>query len=78
VKRITAGVLFVLLGLVLIGPPAAHARIDSDQAKSQKKLQKEWQKSSKKQAKAHRKELKAQQKAIRKKTKEPKTTITTT
>jgi hypothetical protein len=76
VKRVSACVLFVLLGLALSGP-VAHADTKSTQTKAQKNAQKSWKKYSKQQAKQQKKELKAQKKQ-RKKWNKNRPTITTT
>jgi hypothetical protein len=66
-KRVTAGVLFVLLGLGLSVPAAAHA---SKQTKSQKDAQKSYARYNKQYAKQQKKQLKAQQKQMKKWNKE--------
>jgi hypothetical protein len=77
VKRVTACLLFVLLGLALSRPPAALARTKTKQTKAQKDAQKQYKKYSKQQAKQQKKQLKAQKKAMKKFNKN-RPTITTT
>jgi hypothetical protein len=77
VKRATACVLFVLLGLALSGP-AAHAGTRSSQTKAQKNSQKAWKNYSKQYEKQQKKELKAQKKQMKKWNKNHQTTISVT
>ena len=74
-KRVAACVLFVLLGLALSGPVAAHAGTKSPQTKSQKNAQKSWKKYSKQYNKQQKKELKAQKKQMKKWNKEHATKV---
>ncbi len=76
VKRVSAAVLFVLLGLTMSGL-AAHASPRSSQTKSQKNAQKSYKKYSKQYNKQQKKQLKAQQKQMKKWNKN-RPTITTT
>jgi hypothetical protein len=87
VKKITVGVLFVLLALMLSGPTAAHARTTTEHPKSkssqaQKDAQKQWKKQNKQQTKAQKKQFKEQKKEGKKNTKElnkkNKTTVSVT
>jgi len=67
VRRVTACLLFVVLGLTLSGPTAAHARTTKyKQTKAQKAAAKQYKKYSKQQAKQQKKQLKAQKKANQK------------
>jgi hypothetical protein len=67
VRRVTACLLFVVLGLMLSGPTAAHARTTKyKQTKAQKAAAKQYKKYSKQQAKQQKKQLKAQKKANQK------------
>jgi hypothetical protein len=78
VKKVTACVLFVLLGLALGGPTVAHARTNSTQTEAQKNSEKNWKKANKQQAKAQKKQQKAQNKAAKKYNKNHPTRTTTT
>jgi esterase/lipase len=67
VRRVTAGVLFILLGLGSSGPPVAYARTTkTKQTKQQKDAAKQYKKYSKQYNKQQKKQLKAQQKANKK------------
>ena len=77
-KKFTAGVLFVLLGLALSGPTVAHARTNTGQTQAQKNSEKNWKNANKQQAKAQKKQQKSQKKAEKKWNKSHPTTTTTT
>jgi hypothetical protein len=77
VRRVTAFLLFVVLGLAPFAPVTAHARTKVKQTKDQKAAAKQYKKYSKQQAKQQKKQLKAQQKANKKFNKSrPKITVT--
>jgi hypothetical protein len=78
VKKITAYLLFVLLGLALSGPTVAHARTNSAQSDAQKQSQKQWKKYNKQQHKQQKKQLKEQKKQIKNWKKDHPTKVTTT
>jgi hypothetical protein len=65
VKKVTACILFILLGLALSVPPITHADTNSAQQKAQKKSQKAYKKSIKQQKKAQKKATKSQKKATK-------------
>ena len=66
-RRVTACLLFLVLGLTLSGPTAAHARTTKfKQTKAQKSAAKQQKKYSKQLAKQQKKQMKAQQKANKK------------
>jgi hypothetical protein len=67
VRRVTACLLFAVLGLALLAPTVAHARTaKTKQTKDQKVAAKQYKKYSKQQAKQQKKQLKAQKKANQK------------
>ncbi|MGB8886812.1 MAG: hypothetical protein WCC87_08810 [Candidatus Korobacteraceae bacterium] len=65
-RRVTACVLLVVLGLALSGPAAAHTRNKYPQTKAQKDAAKQYKKYAKQYNKQQKKQLKAQQKANKK------------
>jgi type III secretory pathway component EscR len=85
VKKITAGIAFALLALMLSGPTTVCARTTTEHAKAQKsktqnpgtknsgaqeKAQKQWNKQRKQQAKAEKKQWKEQKKEQKKSAKQ--------
>ena len=74
-KKATACVLFVLLGLAFAGPTVAHARTDSAQ-EAQKQSQKQWKKYTKQQQKQQKKQMKEQKKQLKEWKKDHPTAIT--
>jgi hypothetical protein len=78
VKKVTACLLFVLLGLALTGPTVAHARTNSAQSDAQKQSQKQWKKYNKQLRKQQKKQSKEQKKQMKNWKKDHPTTITTT
>jgi hypothetical protein len=65
VKKVTAFILLILLGLALSAPAVAHAGTNSSQRAAQKRSQKAYKKSMKQQRKAQKKGLKSQKKAMK-------------
>jgi hypothetical protein len=63
VKKLTAFVLFIILGLALFVPAVSYADNNSAQRKSQKSAQKAYKKSLKQQKKSQKKARKSQMKA---------------
>ena len=72
-KRVTAAVLFVFLGMTLAVPAVAHA---PKLTKAQKDAQKSYAKYNKQYTKQQKKQLKAQQKQAKKWNKEHGTKVT--
>lgn len=65
VKKVTAFILFILLGLALSVPTVAHAGTNPSQRAAQKRSQKAYKKSMKQQKKAQKKAQKSQKKAMK-------------
>ena len=65
VKKVTACILFILLGLALSVPAVAHADSNSAHRKAVKNSQKSYKKSMKQQKKSQKKAQKSQKKAMK-------------
>jgi hypothetical protein len=65
VKKVTAFILFILLGLALSVPAVAHAGTNPSQRAAQKHSQKAYKKSMKQQKKTQKKAQKSQKKAMK-------------
>lgn len=77
-KKVTACILFVVLGLALFAPAIAGAGTNRATTEQQKNSQKTWKKYNKQQAKAQKKQRKEQEKATKKWRKNHPTTTTVT
>lgn len=64
-KKVTAFILFILLGLALSVPTVVHAGPNSSQSAAQKRSQKAYRKSMKQQRKTQKKAQKSQKKAMK-------------